>query len=98
MELLQIKYFRVIAETENISKASEQLFIAQPSLSQTLKRLEDELAASENEIKRAQSKLANENFVSRAPAAVVDAERAKLEKYKAQSDGIRAALDALRGK
>lgn len=43
MELLQIKYFRVIAETENISKASEQLFIAQPSLSQTLKRLEDEL-------------------------------------------------------
>lgn len=43
MELLQIKYFRVIAETENISKAAERLFIAQPSLSQTLKRLEDEL-------------------------------------------------------
>ena len=43
MELLQIKYFRVIAGTENISKAAEQLYIAQPSLSQTLKRLEDEL-------------------------------------------------------
>lgn len=43
MELLQIKYFRVIAETENISKAAERLSIAQPSLSQTLKRLEDEL-------------------------------------------------------
>ncbi len=43
MELLQIKYFRVIAETENISKAAQQLYIAQPSLSQTLKRLEDEL-------------------------------------------------------
>lgn len=43
MELLQIKYFRIIAETENISKATQQLFIAQPSLSQTLKRLEDEL-------------------------------------------------------
>lgn len=43
MELLQIKYFRVIAETENISKAAQRLFIAQPSLSQTLKRLEDEL-------------------------------------------------------
>ncbi|MGN0604185.1 MAG: LysR family transcriptional regulator, partial [Oscillospiraceae bacterium] len=36
MELLQIKYFRIIAETENISKAAQQLFIAQPSLSQTL--------------------------------------------------------------
>ena len=43
MELLQIKYFRVIAETENISRAAEQLYIAQPSLSQTLKRLEEEL-------------------------------------------------------
>ena len=46
MELLQIKYFRIIAETENISKATQQLFIAQPSLSQTLKRLEDELGVS----------------------------------------------------
>lgn len=43
MELLQMKYFRIIAETENISKAAEQLYIAQPSLSMTLKRLEDEL-------------------------------------------------------
>lgn len=43
MELLQLKYFRIIAETENISKAAELLYIAQPSLSMTLKRLEDEL-------------------------------------------------------
>ncbi len=43
MELQQIEYFRVIARTQNISKAAEQLYIAQPSLSQTLKRLEDEI-------------------------------------------------------
>ena len=43
MELNQIRQFRVIARTESISKASEELFIAQPSLSQTLKRLETEL-------------------------------------------------------
>ena len=43
MELQQIKYFKVIAETENISKAAERLFVAQPSLSQMLKRLESEL-------------------------------------------------------
>ncbi|MBP1560075.1 MAG: LysR family transcriptional regulator [Oscillospiraceae bacterium] len=43
MELNQIKQFRVIARTESISKAAELLFIAQPSLSQTLKRLENEL-------------------------------------------------------
>ncbi len=43
MELNQIKQFRVIANTESISAAAELLYIAQPSLSQTLKRLEDEL-------------------------------------------------------
>lgn len=43
MELNQIKQFCVIARTESISKAAEQLYIAQPSLSQTLKRLETEL-------------------------------------------------------
>lgn len=43
MELNQINQFRIIAQTGSISKASKQLFIAQPSLSQTLKRIEDEL-------------------------------------------------------
>lgn len=43
MEINQIKQFRVIARTESISKAAELLFIAQPSLSQTLKRIENEL-------------------------------------------------------
>lgn len=43
MELLQLKYFKVLAQTENITKASQLLFVAQPSLSQMLKRLEEEL-------------------------------------------------------
>lgn len=43
MELNQIKQFKAIVQTGSISKAAEQLFIAQPSLSQTLKRIEDEL-------------------------------------------------------
>ena len=43
MELQQIKQFREIARTENISKAAEALSLTQATLSQNLKRLEDEL-------------------------------------------------------
>lgn len=42
MELQQIKQFREIARTENISKAAETLGLTQATLSQNLKRLEDE--------------------------------------------------------
>ena len=59
------------------------------------KRLTAAFEAAEGEIRRAEAKLANESFVSRAPAAVVDAERAKLEKYKAQYAGVKDALAAL---
>lgn len=43
VEFQQLKYFQAIAKTQNISLAAKQLFIAQPSLSQTLKRLENEV-------------------------------------------------------
>ena len=62
------------------------------------RRLEGELKACDGEIKRCEGKLSNEGFVAKAPAAVVDAEKAKLEKYKKQKLGIEEALAAIEGK
>ena len=58
-------------------------------------RLKKELDTMESEIKRAEGKLSNEGFVSRAPAAVVEAEKAKLEKYKEKRDSIKEAIAKL---
>ena len=47
-----------------------------------IERLTQEKQNLENEITRISSKLSNENFVNKAPAQVVEGERAKLEKYR----------------
>ncbi|WP_405485535.1 LysR family transcriptional regulator [Nocardia sp. NBC_00511] len=43
MDLLQLSYFRMVARTENISRVAAELRVAQPSLSRTITRLENEL-------------------------------------------------------
>lgn len=43
MELLQLRYFQVVARVEHMTKAAAELHIAQPSLSKTIRRLEDEV-------------------------------------------------------
>ncbi len=43
MDMRQLKYFVQIVESGSLAKASRQLFIAQPALSQQMARLEDEV-------------------------------------------------------
>ena len=43
MELLQLRYFKAAAELENFSAVAEKYYVPQPSISATIKKLEDEL-------------------------------------------------------
>src|SRR5215510_5318270 len=43
MDLLQLHYFRTVARLEHVTRAAEELMVAQPALSKTIARLEAEL-------------------------------------------------------
>ena len=58
-------------------------------------RLKAEIESVNGEIARAEGKLANESFVSRAPEKVVNAEKEKLEKHKEKKESLIAALSRL---
>ncbi|MBR6879476.1 MAG: valine--tRNA ligase [Clostridiales bacterium] len=57
-------------------------------ISKELERLGKEKEKLEGELGRVKGKLANESFVSKAPAKVIDAEREKLAKYEEMYNGI----------
>jgi valyl-tRNA synthetase len=59
-------------------------------------RLENEEKRLNGEIERLEKKLSNQGFLAKAPAAVVDAEKEKLNKYRENLAGVTEALNKLR--
>lgn len=55
-------------------------------------RLEKELEKYNKEVERVQKKLANEGFVAKAPAAVIEGERAKEQDYLEKREAVRQRL------
>ena len=59
-------------------------------------RLNGEMKKNDSEIERIEKKLANEGFVAKAPAAVIEGERAKLKKYLEVRESLILALEKLK--
>ena len=58
-------------------------------------RLTAEMKKNDAEIERIEKKLANEGFVAKAPAAVIEGEKAKLRKYLEVRESLTIALNKL---
>ncbi|MEX1257285.1 MAG: valine--tRNA ligase [Gemmatimonadota bacterium] len=58
-------------------------------------RLREEIRRLEGQLSGTEAKLSNENFVSRAPEAVVEKEREKASTYRDQRDKLRVKLTTL---
>ena len=58
-------------------------------------RLTAEMKKNDGEIERIEKKLANEGFVAKAPAQVIEGEKAKLAKYLEVRESLKIALAKL---
>jgi len=74
MDILQLQYFQTVARLENLTKASELLYIAQPNLSVSMKRLEEDLGIALFERRKGRIRLtpAGKLFLSYVDRALED--------------------------
>jgi len=66
-------------------------------ISQEIARLEKEIATLNNEVERIEKKLANQGFMAKAPASVVEEEKAKLADYADKREKVIARLAEMKG-
>ena len=81
MELQQLRYICAIADTGSFSRAAQKTNVSQPSLSQQIRKLEDELGARLfNRLGRTvQLTELGQAFLPRARAVLYDLEAARSE-------------------
>ncbi|PEZ77172.1 LysR family transcriptional regulator [Bacillus sp. AFS017274] len=81
MEILQLQYFQTVARLEHMTKAAEQLQIAQPSLSKTISRLEEDLGVAlfDREHRKIKLNAAGRIFLNRVERAFAELNEGRRE-------------------
>jgi LysR family transcriptional activator of glutamate synthase operon len=91
MELRQLSYFAAVARHRHFTRAATELHVAQPALSQQIKRLEGELGVAllDRTSRRVALTAAGEVFLERAQRALaeVDAAREELARLQGLEEG-----------
>jgi LysR family hydrogen peroxide-inducible transcriptional activator len=87
MEMHQLRYMVAVARTRNFSRAAEQCHVSQPSLSQQIQKLEDELGERLFDRMKRDVRLTShgEAFLPRATRILEEADAAKREASEAGS-------------
>lgn len=106
-DLAKIEGLQIVAElTDKPAKSSASVIngveIILPladmiDLDKEVERLEKEIEKTRGEIELAERKLGNEGFLKKAPASLVDAEKAKIEQYTAQLKVLEGLIAELKG-
>lgn len=93
MELRQLRYFVAVAETGNISRAAQKIFLTQPALSRQIKALEEEIGQCLLERRANSIRLtpAGEAMLREAREMLRQAEQA-VERVKAAGTGGRLRI------
>ncbi|MDO4281054.1 MAG: valine--tRNA ligase [Peptococcaceae bacterium] len=88
------------AERQSVSSVVQGAEVVLPlrgvlDLGEELARLQKEMDRLASEVTRAEKKLANQGFVAKAPEAVVQAEKDKVESYKLDLEAVKKRYDML---
>jgi valyl-tRNA synthetase len=91
---------RIVEDLDGLARATlpagdvvVELALSEELRLEEVERLRKEISRVEGEVRRAEGKLSNENFVERAPAAVVASEREKLDRNSGLLKTLKTRLD-----
>jgi valyl-tRNA synthetase len=91
---------RIVEDLDGLARATlpagdvvVELALSEELRREEVERLRREISRVEGEVSRAEDKLSNENFVQRAPAAVVASEREKFDRNASLLETLKTRLD-----